>query len=134
MEDHPDWPLEDLEDHPELFPDIEIHPIDGMPKVQEVVFFQASSGTLIVADLLFNLPKPRQLFQRILYSMADLGGEPPRPSRLWRSLIKDDKAFGRSIQRILELDFDRVIPGHGEMIPVGGKNMMRKAFEKWLKS
>jgi glyoxylase-like metal-dependent hydrolase (beta-lactamase superfamily II) len=55
-----------------------------------------------------------------------------RPSRLWHALIKDKDAFGQSMQRIMELDFDRIIPGHGELIETNAKPIFEKAFTEWL--
>ena len=36
--------------------------------------------------------------------------------RLWRSGAKDRAAAGRSVQKMLEWDFERVVLGHGDFV------------------
>lgn len=129
--DHPTWPLSVLaNDSPELS-GFQHHLIGGMPRTQEHAFFHEATRTLIVADLLFNIPQTSGWFSRMLMRMADMGGR-PRPSRFWRSLIKSPDAFGRSLKTIREWDFDRIIPGHGQVVETDGRRVFEKAFERWL--
>lgn len=51
------------------------------------------------------------------------------PSRLIRLLaVSDRRALGRSIERILEWDFERILPGHGEVVEKGAKEALRRAW------
>ena len=43
------------------------------------------------------------------------------PSRLIRLAVSDREAFRESVQRIMEWDFERVIPSHGELLERDGK-------------
>lgn len=130
--DHRKWPLTVLAtDLPELS-GFHYHLIGGMPRTQEHAFFHPATRTLIVADLMFNIPQAGGLFSRMLMSMADMGGR-PRPSRFWRSLIKSPELFGQSLKTILEWDFDRIVPGHGHVIETDGRRVFEKAFERWLR-
>jgi hypothetical protein len=53
------------------------------------------------------------------------------PSRLLRFAIRDKAACRRSIDRILEWDFERVVVTHGEVLESGGREALRSAYA-WL--
>lgn len=36
------------------------------------------------------------------------------------------------VQRIRKLDFERIVPGHGEVITVNAKQAFEEAFSPWL--
>jgi len=48
-------------------------------------------------------------------------------------MIRDARRFEGSLRRVVELDFERVIPGHGEIIESNAKQVFREAFSNWLK-
>jgi glyoxylase-like metal-dependent hydrolase (beta-lactamase superfamily II) len=51
------------------------------------------------------------------------------PSRLIRLLaVSDRAALHRSLAHVLEWDFDRVVPGHGDVLEHGGPNALRLAW------
>lgn len=101
--------------------------VEGMPRLNEVVFFHRASRSLILADLSFNLGPPGPLLTAIAMRLNGVWGR-FGPSRLCRSLIKDRAATRASLDRILAWDFDRVIVGHGRNIDIGGKKALREAF------
>jgi glyoxylase-like metal-dependent hydrolase (beta-lactamase superfamily II) len=105
--------------------------VEGMPAVQEHVFYHGSTRTLIIADLMFNIAVSGGWLTRALLKIADIGGR-PRPSRLWRTMIKDSSEFGLCIQQIRKLDFDRIVPGHGEVVESNAKEIFDEAFSRWL--
>ena len=76
-----------------------------------MVFYHIETKTLIIADLFFNIPKPKSVFRRYLCSMAGIGDE-PASSRLWKSMIKNSKQYSESLKTILEWDIERIITGH----------------------
>jgi len=41
------------------------------------------------------------------------------PTVAFRLGIRDREAARRSVRRILEWDFDRILPGHGEIVEAG---------------
>jgi len=130
--DHPKWKLAELSHaRPELT-GFDVVKVEGMPMVQEHVFFHRVTRTLIIADLLFNIPDMGGWFAPILLKMAGMGGK-PGPSRLWRALIKNPAEFASSLARIRDLDFDRIIPGHGGIIGADTKAVFDDAFSPWLK-
>jgi len=106
--------------------------VDGMPNVQEHVFCHRATRTLIVADLFFNVSLPSGGLAWLMGKLADIGGR-PKPARIWRAMIKDPASFQGSLRRIMELDFDRIIPGHGELIECNAKHVLGDAFSSWLK-
>lgn len=132
MADHPTWPLTEITPDATELAGIAVEMLEGMPKVQEQVFVHRASRTLIIADAFFNVPLPDATMTRMLMSAADIGGAPPRPSRLFRSGIRDRTALARSLQRVLAYDFARIVPGHGEVVPADGKRVLQEAFRDVL--
>jgi hypothetical protein len=104
--------------------------VGGMPRVNEVVLRHRGSRTLIVADLLFNLPRGGTWPQRSWKRINGVEGR-PAPSRLFRMMVRDRFALARSIDRILRWDFERLVVGHGEVVEEGGRETLRRAFD-WL--
>jgi hypothetical protein len=100
--------------------------IGGMPGIDEVVFFHQPSRTLIVADLVFNLP-PGSGWQRILQSLNGIYAK-VGCSRFFRKFIKDKGAFRRSIERVLAWDFDRLVVGHGNNLESGAREAIKNAL------
>lgn len=101
--------------------------LQGMPRVNEVVFFHRASRTLIITDLAFNLGDDMPFLSRML---TRFNGCYCRfgPSRLLQSTIKDRAALKRSIHRMLEWDFDRIVLSHGDNVPTGGRELLRDSF------
>ena len=108
--------------------ELEILRLDGMPKVQEHVFFHPLSRTLIVADLVFNIGREAPASTRFMLRWATGMKRNPGVSRMFRMMIRDREAFARSIRHMMQLDFDRVITGHGKVIESGGKQAMAEAL------
>ncbi len=50
------------------------------------------------------------------------------PSRLLKSVIKDRAALRRSIDHLLDWDFDAILVSHGRNVKTGGKALLRDAF------
>ena len=103
------------------------HLIQGMPKVNEVVFLHRQSRTLIIADLAFHLVDTPGTLGRLLvkaYGMHNRFG----PSPLFKSMIRDRAALRASLEQVLSWDFDRVLVGHGAPLETGGKTALRQAY------
>lgn len=103
--------------------------IDGMPRLQEFVFFHPQSQTLILTDLAFNLGKAMSLWGR---TFLQLNGAYQRftPSRILKSMIKDEDAFCNSLQQVQQWDFKQIIIAHGTPITDNAKERFNQAF-KW---
>lgn len=126
--EHPDWPLHDIaRDTPELA-GFDSRLLAGMPKMDEQVFLHRASRTLIVADALFNVPQPSGLLARLVGKLADIGGGAPRQSLFGRMNVKQRAPFVAALQEIAAWDFDRIVPGHGEVVERDGPRVWRAAF------
>ncbi|MEM1296261.1 MAG: hypothetical protein AAGH89_12910 [Verrucomicrobiota bacterium] len=102
--------------------------VDGMPKINEHVFFHPSSKTLIVADLVFNMPPETDAMTlRLLRWISGMKTYPDN-SRMYRALIKDRAAFEASLQQILAFDFETVIVAHGVPIRERAKDQLAETF------
>jgi hypothetical protein len=85
-------------------------------KVDEFVFIHLASGTLILTDLLFQIRYPVNAVTKMVLWMAGVNKGRLAQSRVWRLATKDRGAAGRSIQQMLEWDFERVVLAHGDFI------------------
>ncbi|MCC6711984.1 MAG: DUF4336 domain-containing protein [Candidatus Dadabacteria bacterium] len=121
-----------LTEEPEPFweDSLEQHVFQGIPAVNEVVFFHPASRTVIFTDLVFNFSSgltPGQKLFALLYGVYDKTAV----SRLTRYiLLGDRKRARRSADRILEWDFDKVVLAHKDIVHEGGYEAVKKAFEK----
>jgi len=109
---------------------------------KELVFCHKPSGTLIEADLLFNLPATEQMSKsgesaetgvltKIFNSLQNTHGEAKAQKRLlWYAMSAGDRpAFNASMRRINSWQFDRIVPCHGDVIETGGKGIFEKIME-----
>ena len=114
----------------EWLPDLTVVPIEGVPGFSEHAFFHAPSGTLIVCDLLFHFPEVRSLWAKLL--LLPTLGPHPAPAFSWRfkSAIKDHEAFRKSLETLLALPIQRIIPGHGEVLESDAHARAKRVFEK----
>jgi hypothetical protein len=108
---------------------IDQHVFRGAAGINEVVFFHATSRTLLLTDLAFNVPLhptagPRARFFYWLVGAAGRFG----PHRIVRLMIRDRTAARASVERILQWDFDRVIVTHGDVLETGGHQRFADAF------
>lgn len=118
-----------LSSPPEEWKDeLDVIAIEGMPKIQEHVFFHRSSGTLIVADLLFNQPADVPGWTRVGLRMISGIRQHPGCSRMYRFMIRDRGAFEASLHRILELPIRRIIVGHGDPIEEDARTKLHSIF------
>jgi len=106
---------------------LELHLFRGAPRVNEIVFFQPASRTLILTDLAFNVVSPSSGRARFFLRMVGATGR-FGPHRVLRLLIRDRAAARTSIDRILAWDFDRVTVTHGAVLERGGKARLAEAF------
>lgn len=99
--------------------------------LDEIVFYHRRSGSLIVADLLFNLSQKDTWITRVLGSVV-IGPVPGcRFARLYRPAVYDRRRLRRSVERILDWGFDQIIVGHGAVVKDKGKEAFCAAF-RWL--
>jgi hypothetical protein len=98
--------------------------------VTEIVFLHRASRTLIIGDLCFAIgesaPAPMRAVSRAMRRYKRVS-----PTPMFRLGLRNKRAARRSLDRILDWDFDRVIVGHGDVLERGGRDALRKAYA-WL--
>lgn len=107
------------EGDPPFADELEAIEIAGAPKGQEWCLLHDATRTLIVSDLVFHIQDPPSFMTKVALRIAGAHGGRLAQSRLWRALVKDKSAARASIERLLERDFDRLVPGHGAIIETG---------------
>lgn len=106
--------------------------IRGSRLYDEFVFLHPATETLIVTDLLFNIPwAGRNLMTRIAGLALGVIGR-PRVSRSFRLAVQDRQAVSASLQHLREWDFQRIILSHGDIIPAGGHAIFEEIFRDYL--
>jgi hypothetical protein len=107
----------------------EVH-IDGFA-FEETALVHRQSGTLLVADLVHNVGRPKGLWTRT-YARAMGFYDQVAISRAIRWVAFTDRvAARRSIDRLAECNFDRLLVGHGAPISTGGRAAVLNAYS-WL--
>jgi hypothetical protein len=93
----------------------------------ETVFVHAKARTLVTADLVENFATSPHWPTRLYLKAAGIHGKLGF-SRALRPIIHDRRAARRSIDELLERDFDRIVLCHGDVLPQGGRDGVREAF------
>ncbi|KAI9891715.1 MAG: hypothetical protein M1814_002465 [Vezdaea aestivalis] len=111
----------------------------------EVVLLYRPEKTLLVADLLFNLPAKEQyskagskeesgVWTKAFNRMRGLTGQPAVwQRRILGAIAASDKtSFDGGIQTVAGWEFERIIVCHGDVIEEGGKEIWKSIFEGHL--
>jgi len=101
----------------------------GAPLASEVVCFHGRTRTLIVTDLVFNIQHTRSRLSQ-LYLRASGAWQRVAQTPLMRMLIRERAAARRSLERMFEWDFDRLIMAHGEIVETNAKPVLAEALAK----
>lgn len=107
---------------------IEVVRLEGAPKLEEHAILHVPSRTLIIADLIFNFPADEKGWDRFFHRNIAGFHRYPGMSRIFKWCVRDKAAFRGSLEKVMAWDFDRIIPGHGEVIESGGKQALRQAM------
>ena len=105
--------------------------VQGVPFVNEVVFFHRPSASLILTDLAFNVGESSPVSTRLAFRLMGKTGE-LAPTLLERLLARDRAAFRASLERILAWPFERVIVTHGDVCERGGREQLARNYA-WLR-
>jgi len=110
---------------------LDVQMIAGAPKIGEAVLFHRTSGTLVCADLVFNITRPANLRTRAVLAMMGVGGGRLAQSRVWRFAVKDREAARGSVDRLLAWPITRVATAHGDpaaIDPAGLAGRMERVY------
>ena len=105
--------------------------LKGSRLYDEVVFYHEPARTLVLADLLFNIPRNRGAFTSFVAASLGVLGK-PHLSRSFGLTLKDRSAMRDSLRRILDWDFDRIILSHGDVVEHDGRSIFESAVSPWL--
>jgi len=95
--------------------------------MNEVVFFHPASRTLVATDLAMNIQEAPGFLTRTFWKLNG-AWQKLGPTRMVRLTFRDKPAVRRSVDRILEWDFDRVLIAHGRSLATGGKETLREVY------
>jgi hypothetical protein len=83
---------------------------------------------LVLTDLCFNIQSSSSVRARFFFRANGMW-QRFGPSRLIRWLgVSDRAALENSLEHVLRWDFERILPGHGEVIERGGRDALRAAW------
>lgn len=104
---------------------------NGFDTLNEWVFLHLDSRTLILTDTAFHydgsFPWVKQLVARVLGCYDAL-----TPSVLEKIATTDKKTIRKSVDAVLQWDFDRVVMAHGSVIETDGKEMFKHGYREFL--
>lgn len=99
--------------------------------LNETVFFHPPSRSLIVADMIENFDTSDHWPTRAYLKLSGIHGKTGL-SRGLRPFYRDRRAARRSVDQMLDWDFDRIVLAHGDVIEGGARDALRDAYT-WLK-
>jgi hypothetical protein len=103
--------------------------IEGAPKRNEVVFLHRPTSTLYTADLVFNILGDAGMLAALSFRAMGIHRR-FGVARMWKRWVTDRAAFDRSIGKLLEWDFDRIVMAHGTIVGANGKQMLIEALRE----
>ncbi|KAF9644252.1 hypothetical protein BDM02DRAFT_3122223 [Thelephora ganbajun] len=115
--------------------DIEAVYFSGFSK-KDVAWFHKASKTLIVADLIFNLPANEQYSKSKQRKTGFLTKKLNPYAEFHKKFIwgesKDKAAMARDAKTVYGWDFERIIPCHGDTIETKAKEAWASVYTKFL--
>jgi hypothetical protein len=105
--------------------------LSGFDSLNECVFFHSASRTLILTDTAFHFdesfPMLTQFATRVLGGYKRLS-----PSVLERLATTDKEGVRKSVEQVLNWNFERVIIAHGSIVEQNGKEKFKQGYEQFL--
>jgi len=97
-------------------------------RLREVLLYQRSSRTLVITDLCFNVQRSSSSLARAFFRLDGMW-QRFAPSLIIRAVgISDRAGFRSSLEQVQRWDFERIIPGHGDVLEHGGPAALRAAW------
>jgi hypothetical protein len=104
--------------------------VDGLPILNETVWFHAETGTLVLTDLLFCFSHTNRGLTGFVSTILGVNGRLAM-SRTMKLATKDKRALARSVAPLLSLPVKRVIVAHDQIIDEQAMEKLTQAFS-WL--
>jgi hypothetical protein len=105
--------------------------VEGVPTLNETVWYHYKSRTLIVTDLCHymagDLPLSSRLYAGVMGVRRRLA-----VSNGVRLVIRDRAALARSVRKILQWDIERVVLAHNVILERNAYDALKRAFEEVL--
>lgn len=106
--------------------------VRGNRITKEIVFFHRASATVLVTDLVQQIPQGWFHGWRAVVARLDLmTAAMPSVPRKFRIATTDRAKAKDDVRRILAWPIDRLVMAHGSPMKTGGKKALQQAF-KWL--
>lgn len=105
--------------------------IEGLPILNETVWFHSDTGTLILTDLLFCFAEESRGIAALAAKLLGVHGRLGM-SRTMKFATKDKQALARSVLPLLSLPVQRVIVAHDQIIDEQPRAKLTQAFA-WLR-
>jgi len=109
--------------------------VRGTRSIREVAFFHPEIATLVLTDLIENVGDETEgvdwklkMWWKVVFRMWNH----PKPAPEYQLGWKDKEAARRSLERILEWDFERIVLAHGDNVEEHAKELARRAWAKPL--
>jgi hypothetical protein len=106
--------------------------VRGNRFIWEVVFFHRPSKTLLLVDLIENFTDLTpdvnwllKLWWKVVFRMWD----DPKPAPEYQMGWKDKEAARKSLEKILQWDFNKIILSHGDLIGADAKEIALRAWK-----
>ncbi|MEJ7601223.1 MAG: hypothetical protein WKG01_25185 [Kofleriaceae bacterium] len=107
--------------------DLEFLVVDGAPARNEVVLFHRASRTLYTADLFFNILEPEGFLTPFTFRAMGIWKRFGM-MRMWKKWVTDRAAFQRSIEQMMDWDFQRIVVAHGAPVERDAKDLVIHAL------
>lgn len=98
--------------------------VEGLPVLNETVWFHVESGALIVSDLLFRFGRTDPPLTRVAGRLLGVYGKVGM-SRTMKAMVKDRAAFRRSVSTLVALPVRRLVLAHGDSVQIDGPTLAR---------
>lgn len=102
--------------------------LEGAPRYREWLFLHRESRTLIAGDLVFNLLDAKGLGARLLLSLVFDAWRRLAMPKLMMRFVDDRVAFERSLKKVTALEFEHLVPSHGEVVMHEGRSRLSAAL------
>ncbi|WP_255195626.1 DUF4336 domain-containing protein [Halorarius litoreus] len=104
--------------------------LDGHRWITELTFLHRESGTVVMGDYGYHIGPSSPLTTRLVARLAGMYRRVGAPPDL-RATVTNEATLRRGIDEVLAWEFDRLVPGHGEVVDHGAKARLQAGYD-WL--